>query len=927
MLMMLPLRVRKFFQGASPTELSGSHARPGDDEGGHDPLMLADDLELVNSTATNASEQQCEDAPSEDGDEDHEDVNVTDVDGWEPSMTLAVKDDLMYGEEDEEELYCQRAKLFRFESKSGTWKHCGFGDAKLLKHNVTGQVRFLFRLEKTMKILANHCVCDAMPYCDLRQHTSTERCWIWTAPDCATGLVRVRRFALKFTSDELTAAFQERFDFAKCENRRAVEQVHAVSVTAKCDDVQVHCEMPVEVIVARPTSGPAAGSASAAAAEDGRATQDPANAQPSAHLAATSAPPQDRNTDKPKSDIAFETCVPGNACEYPNEAPFESCKEDCEEDVEEEVISVPGWSPSITLDVKTHLETGEENEQQMYCQRAKLLKFSQGSWNLCGLGHAKLLKNTTTGQARFVFRLEQTMKLMANHYLVDCLPYCRLQQNGASETCWVWAALDNALGPLKATQFGMKFESKQLAESFKDAFNKVKVVTATNEDCVSQKPQAQLASADTRNSTTVDIAATGSVNATEAPEANTGTTVAPSVMAADGQVPSKHKASTVEPRGHVYSRKNAHIGSRGSWDLACAPITKIEDRITKMLRRTQFRSSTSVNQRPRSQGKAEGKRSAASSADESSDVSGGPQKLQKAAAGESPSKAATAQSQLALISITQLLIEAHGINTNLGAVRYKEAIREAREIASTTRSDSDLSGRIQAAAFTPHPEKCKWMANTPSWHQAALKELITALGVISIIESLHAAIDIDTNRGSVPCYRKIVERARDLAVAIDINPELPGLIEAAAFKPLARTSTWMPNTPACHRQALVDLMKVLALAKIKHVLSKGMTIDTNRGSTRYRELVQQAQEVAEATKIDPSLPTRIANAAFKPLPRTGKWMANTPSCHQEALKKLIEKLDREEKRMDLTFSLGKKVSETAGWHGVAQGKGASSSSS
>merc|ERR1712070_731952 len=72
-------------------------------------------------------------------------------------------------------------------------------------------------------------------------------------------------------------------------------------------------------------------------------------------------------------------------------------------------------------------------------------------------------------------------------------------------------------------------------------------------------------------------------------------------------------------------------------------------------------------------------------------------KLQKVCAGQSPGRAATAQSQLALLSITQLLIEAHGINTNAGTGRYKQVIQEAREIAATTRDDSSLSWRIRAA--------------------------------------------------------------------------------------------------------------------------------------------------------------------------------------------------------------------------------------
>lgn len=66
--------------------------------------------------------------------------------GWQPAMTLSVLKELKTGEEDEEELYSQRSKLYRF--KDGEWKERGLGEAKLLKHKVTGKVRFVIRHEK-----------------------------------------------------------------------------------------------------------------------------------------------------------------------------------------------------------------------------------------------------------------------------------------------------------------------------------------------------------------------------------------------------------------------------------------------------------------------------------------------------------------------------------------------------------------------------------------------------------------------------------------------------------------------------------------------------------------------------------------------------------------------------------------------------------
>lgn len=136
--------------------------------------------------------------------------------GWTPSVTLEVRDDVETGEEMEERLYTQRSKLYRF--RDGDWKERGTGEAKLLKDPVTGRVRFLLRQEKTMKIVANHCVFDydEAPYCVLRPNANSERCWVWTAPDCADGgEQQVEQFALKFGTPELAKEFKEAFDKAK----------------------------------------------------------------------------------------------------------------------------------------------------------------------------------------------------------------------------------------------------------------------------------------------------------------------------------------------------------------------------------------------------------------------------------------------------------------------------------------------------------------------------------------------------------------------------------------------------------------------------------------------------------------------------------------------------------------------------------------
>ena len=42
---------------------------------------------------------------------------------------------------------------------------------------------------------------------------------------------------------------------------------------------------------------------------------------------------------------------------------------------EEEVTVVEGWAPSVTLEVKENISTGEEEEETLFTQRSKLLRY------------------------------------------------------------------------------------------------------------------------------------------------------------------------------------------------------------------------------------------------------------------------------------------------------------------------------------------------------------------------------------------------------------------------------------------------------------------------------------------------------------------------------------------------------------------------
>ena len=58
------------------------------------------------------------------------------------------------------------------------------------------------------------------------------------------------------------------------------------------------------------------------------------------------------------------------------------------------------FEPVIPLPEKIQVKTGEEDEEVLYCHRAKLFRLVDGEWKERGLGDVKVLRHTATGKAR-----------------------------------------------------------------------------------------------------------------------------------------------------------------------------------------------------------------------------------------------------------------------------------------------------------------------------------------------------------------------------------------------------------------------------------------------------------------------------------------------------------------------------------------------
>ena len=94
---------------------------------------------LKSTTASAATGSSPTKADNDSDNEYYEEPEESDNIHFEPVIPLPDKIEVKTGEEDEEVVYCHRAKLMRL--SNGEWKERGIGDVKILRHKATAKSR------------------------------------------------------------------------------------------------------------------------------------------------------------------------------------------------------------------------------------------------------------------------------------------------------------------------------------------------------------------------------------------------------------------------------------------------------------------------------------------------------------------------------------------------------------------------------------------------------------------------------------------------------------------------------------------------------------------------------------------------------------------------------------------------------------------
>ncbi|CAH1780686.1 unnamed protein product [Owenia fusiformis] len=133
---------------------------------------------------------------------------------FKPIVPLPALVEVKTGEEEEEVLFSERAKLFRYDTEKKEWKERGLGNMKILKHKDTKKPRILMRREQVLKICANHAISTEMK---MEPQNQSDKAWCWHANDFADGEYVAEFLAIKFKTPELAKNFKDVFD--ECQKR------------------------------------------------------------------------------------------------------------------------------------------------------------------------------------------------------------------------------------------------------------------------------------------------------------------------------------------------------------------------------------------------------------------------------------------------------------------------------------------------------------------------------------------------------------------------------------------------------------------------------------------------------------------------------------------------------------------------------------
>ncbi|XP_069827024.1 E3 SUMO-protein ligase RanBP2-like isoform X2 [Dendropsophus ebraccatus] len=422
---------------------------------------------------------------------------------FEPIAHLPEKVELVTGEEDETVLYSQRVKLFRFDAETSQWKERGVGMLKILKNEVNGKLRMLMRREQVLKVCANHLITTTM---NLKPLSGSDRAWMWMASDFSDGDAKLEQLAAKFKTLEQAEDFKSKFE--ECQRllldiplqtpHKLVDTGRTAHLIKKAEEMKSGLKDLKTFLTDQVKPGEEDPSLSNSVDQvkktpefteatyewdnyDMRGGALEGNLDDSVYASPLADSPEKRNLFRfGESTTGFNFSFqpspsPGKSPTKLNQSRV-SVGTDEESDVtQEDERDGQYFEPVVPLPDLVELTSGEENEQPLFCHRAKLYRFDKDAnqWKERGIGDLKILQNFENKSARVVMRRDQVLKLCANHRITTDIHLEPMKAGSQRE--WAWTALDFAEGNGKVECFAVRFKLQEVADLFREVFEEAKV--------------------------------------------------------------------------------------------------------------------------------------------------------------------------------------------------------------------------------------------------------------------------------------------------------------------------------------------------------------------------------------------------------------------------------------------------------------------
>lgn len=106
-------------------------------------------------------------------------------------------------------VFCERAKLYRYDKNMCEWKERGVGEMKILHHPKYDRYRLLLRRDQVYKVVCNLLLTPDIVFTKL---TTNDRSWIWAGMNYAEEQPCIEQLAVKFKTVELAKNFKDTVD-------------------------------------------------------------------------------------------------------------------------------------------------------------------------------------------------------------------------------------------------------------------------------------------------------------------------------------------------------------------------------------------------------------------------------------------------------------------------------------------------------------------------------------------------------------------------------------------------------------------------------------------------------------------------------------------------------------------------------------------